>query len=172
MTLNPLAHIDPIGTVLMPALMVMSVGFPLIGWAKPVPVNPLRFRNMRTGEVLVSLAGPVSNLLLAAAALVLCWAVLWVTREQAQLTQTLLLFPERLLMLNLVLCVFNLIPIPPLDGSHVLGTFLSREAAAKYERLLMPPFNFIVLLFVVVPLLGPLFGVIQTVAKHAILLWR
>jgi Zn-dependent protease len=171
MTLNPLAHIDPIGTVLMPALMVMCVGFPLIGWAKPVPVNPLRFRNMRRGEILVSLAGPVSNLLLAAAALVVCWVALWLIKGQGQLGDTLLLFPERLLMLNLVLCVFNLIPIPPLDGSHVLGTFLSRQAASKYERMLMPPFNFIVLLFVVVPLLGPLFGLMQTAALYAIFIW-
>jgi Zn-dependent protease len=158
MTLNPIVHIDPIGTVLMPALMVLSSGIPLIGWAKPVPVNPLRFHNMRRGEILVSLAGPVSNFTLAAAAVVVCWIVvavlLAVGPGAARVAAAFLTFLRRLVILNLVLGVFNLIPIPPLDGSHVLGVFISREAAQRLERLLMPPLNFIVLLLVVVPIIG------------------
>jgi Zn-dependent protease len=175
MTLNPLVHIDPIGTVLMPALMVLSSGIPLIGWAKPVPVNPVRFRNMRRGEILVSLAGPVSNFILAAISIVLCWVVIAVTHAAGasalRVSEAFLRFLYSLLTLNLVLGVFNLIPIPPLDGSHILGVFLSREAAQKLERFLVPPFNFIILLLVVVPLLGPVFDLMSDAAEFLIGVW-
>jgi Zn-dependent protease len=110
LTLNPIAHIDPIGF-----LMLIIVRF---GWAKPVPINPYNFRNPRNGALLVSLAGPVSNFLFA-------WIV-------AVFYRTLPLDPSGLLsqilsytiFINLALGVFNLIPIPPLDGSHVLEFFL------------------------------------------------
>ena len=175
MTLNPIVHIDPIGTVLMPLLMVLSNGLPLIGWAKPVPVNPLRFRNMRRGEILVSLAGPVSNFILAAGALVLCWIVIAVLRtagpDARRAIDAVLMFLSSLLMLNIVLGIFNLIPIPPLDGSHILGVFLSREAASKIDQFLVPPFNFIILLFVVVPLIGPVFDFLFDVVQDLIYIW-
>ncbi len=175
MTLNPIVHIDPIGTVLMPLMQVVFSGLPLIGWAKPVPVNPLRFRNMRKGEILVSLAGPVSNFMLAAGALVLCWIVIAVFRAIGpageRLGDAFLMFLVRLLILNLVLGLFNLIPIPPLDGSHVLGVFLSREAAAKMERVLKPPFNFIIWLFMVLPLLRPVFRLVFGAAIYLIGIW-
>lgn len=175
MTLNPIVHIDPIGTVLMPALMVISSGLPLIGWAKPVPVNPVRFRNMRRGEILVSLAGPVSNFILAAAAIVLCWIVIAATRatgpDALPIAEALLTFLTSLLVLNIVLGVFNLIPIPPLDGSHILGVFLSRETAQKIERFLVPPFNFIIILFVALPLLRPVFELVLKAAAALIDIW-
>ncbi len=175
MTLNPIVHIDPIGTVLMPLMQVVFSGLPLIGWAKPVPVNPLRFRNMRKGEILVSLAGPVSNFILAAGALVLCWIVIAVFRAIGpagdRLGDAFLMFLVSLLILNLVLGLFNLIPIPPLDGSHVLGVFLSREAAAKMERVLKPPFNFIILLFIVLPLMRPVFRLVFRAAIRLTGIW-
>ncbi len=175
MTLNPVVHIDPIGTILMPLMQVVFSGLPLIGWAKPVPVNPLRFRNMRRGEILVSLAGPVSNFLLAAAAIILSWLVIAATRAAGPgagpVAEAFLTFLFRLLILNLVLGVFNLIPIPPLDGSHILGVFISKEAAQKLERFLMPPFNFIILLFVVLPLLNPVFNLMFDAATFLMGVW-
>ena len=184
MSLNPIVHIDPIGTVLVPLVQVFAAGMPLIGWAKPVPVNPLRFRNMRRGEVLVSLAGPASNFLMAVATLILCWIVTAALRYGAQTfvaaeSQTLwehfgeaiLGFLLVLLMLNLVLCLFNLIPIPPLDGSHILKVFLSRETAERLDRLLMPPFNFVILLFVVLPLVSPIFELVMKAAVFLIGVW-
>ena len=186
MSLNPFVHIDPFGTVLMPLLMVLpallspSMGaMPLIGWAKPVPVNPLRFRNMRQGEILVSFAGPASNFILAGCVLMICVVIivsLGIVNPDAQDTRTteslletgsytmkerigqgLYEFMFRLLTLNLILGLFNLIPIAPLDGSHILKVFISRRAAEKIDAFLMPPFNFFVLLFVALPVVRPLF---------------
>ncbi len=175
MTLNPVVHIDPIGTILMPLMQVVFSGLPLIGWAKPVPVNPLRFRNMRRGEILVSLAGPASNFILAGVTVIVCWLVIAATGRigptAGPVAEAFLTFLGRLLILNLVLGLFNLIPIPPLDGSHILGVFLSREATQKLERFLMPPFNFIILLFVVLPLLRPVFGLMFRAATFLIWVW-
>lgn len=189
MTLNPFVHLDPFGTVLMPLIMVFSslaipgVSLPLIGWAKPVPVNPVRFRNMREGEALVSFAGPVSNFLLAALAFVLCLVIVYSlgivnpdiqggygtnTEQmietgsytvQERVGQGLYEFTFSLLLLNLMLGVFNLIPIAPLDGSHILKVFISRQAAEQIDRLLMPPINFIALLFLALPIVSRLFSV-------------
>jgi len=184
MTLNPVVHIDPIGTILMPLLMVVSPLLmpgghvaPLIGWAKPVPVNPLRFRQMRRGEILVSLAGPVSNFILAAASIVTYWLVLALARAFGVLGQgppivtMLLRFLESLMALNLILGLFNLIPIPPLDGSHILGVLISRETAAKLERFLVPPLNFIILLFVAIPLVRLLAGPVFLMADFVLHIW-
>ncbi|MBN1918143.1 MAG: site-2 protease family protein [Verrucomicrobia bacterium] len=182
MTLNPFVHIDPIGTVLMPLIMVVSsfampgVHLPLIGWAKPVPVNPVRFRNMRRGEILVSFAGPASNFILAACAFAICAVIVsslgivnpdtqggygtstermletGTYTVQERIGQGLYEFIFSLLVLNLILGLFNLIPIAPLDGSHILRVFVSRRAAEAIDRLLMPPFNLLALLFVALPL--------------------
>lgn len=183
MTLNPIVHIDPIGTVLMPLLMVVmplfmsgGLGVPLFGWAKPVPVNPLRFRDMRRGEILVSLAGPVSNFVLAAGALVACWIVIaaFGVATPGMLGRVggmVLLFLSSLMMLNLVLGLFNLIPLPPLDGSHILRVFISREAAEKMDRFLVPPFNFIILIFVVLPAVRPVFRLVSRAADYLIWIW-
>jgi Zn-dependent protease len=184
MTLNPIVHIDPIGTILIPLMQVIAAGLPLIGWAKPVPVNPVRFRNMRRGEVLVSLAGPASNFIMAVAALVLSWIVVAAFQQGApsyasadmqtlwaHIGEAVLSFLWVLLMLNLVLFVFNLIPIPPLDGSHILKVFLSRPAAEKLDRFLMPPFNFLILLFVVLPLISPVFNFVADAAAFLVGVW-
>lgn len=137
-TLNPLKHIDPIGTVLFP-LMLAAIGAPIIGWAKPVPFVSRNLRNPRRDPALVGLAGPASNLALAvvvtAALLVVkalfppFRAVLSAMLEQGALGATGIAAPLiyllfSLAMINIVLCVFNLIPIPPLDGSHVVGALL------------------------------------------------
>jgi Zn-dependent protease len=134
LTLNPLAHIDPIGTILVPLVLLVSsggrVGF---GWARPVPINPYNFRSPRKGILLVSLAGPVSNLALAFVAGTLLRVVGTEPGEGLLLSLQLILVP--LAFINLYLAFFNLIPVPPLDGSGVLSALLPVEYARKYESL-------------------------------------
>jgi Zn-dependent protease len=135
-TLNPIPHIDPVGSILLPVLLLLSQSSFLIGWAKPVPVNPLNFRNYRWGEFAVSAAGPVSNLALAA----IFSVVLRLGLENPGLTQ----LAYYGVSINLILALFNLIPIPPLDGSHILALVLPRELARFFNYL--QPVGFILIL--------------------------
>jgi len=138
-TLNPVPHIDPVGSILLPLLLLISQSSFLIGWAKPVPVNPLNFRNYRWGEFAVSAAGPVSNLALAAIFSVL----LRLGLENPGLTQ----LAYYGVSINIILALFNLIPIPPLDGSHILALVLPRELARLYSHLQPVGFFLILILF-------------------------
>ncbi|HIE12101.1 MAG TPA: site-2 protease family protein [Desulfotomaculum sp.] len=117
LTLNPIAHLDPIGTVLVPALLVLTGSRFIFGWAKPVPINPYNFRDRRRGIILVSLAGPVGNLVIATAA-----AMLY--RLLGPADQSLALVLVWMVFINVFLAFFNLIPVPPLDGSKVLAGLL------------------------------------------------
>ncbi len=143
LTLNPLPHIDPIGSVLVPLVSLAATGHVFIAWARPVPVNPANFRNPRRDSVLVSAVGPAANFLLA----LLCgFAVIGagVARDalvesdsglQAQVMQFLLTMFYGGMYINVVLGVFNLIPLPPLDGSHILAAVLPPRAAMAYMRI-------------------------------------
>jgi Zn-dependent protease len=159
-TLNPLAHIDPIGTVLLPLILVI-VGAPPFGWAKPVPVNPLNLRNPRRDNLWISAAGPFSNLTVAALALVGIVFLKILSPNVSQFLKAFLLGRGALpsgfypleglalilffgVLVNTYLAVFNLIPVPPLDGSGVLMGLLSEEAAAKYDRI--RPFGFLIVI--------------------------
>ena len=130
-TLNPVAHTDPIGTLLIPVIgfitTAMGVPFFFIGWGKPTPVNPLRWRNKDVANVMVSIAGILANLLLATIAFVIL-KVLFRTGAYFTMSDStqepIGLFLEYLLLMNISLAVFNLLPFPPLDGSKVLETFL------------------------------------------------
>lgn len=138
-SLNPVVHADLIGTVLFPLLSLVG-GIPLIGWAKPVPVNLGRLRRGRTDYVLVAAAGPASNLLLALVAsavmAVMPWeSLLTGSRDVATPLFTLL---SRALTLNVLLAVFNMLPIPPLDGGNVLAGLLPRPIAMRYDALVRP----------------------------------
>lgn len=131
LTLNPIAHIDPIGTLALPVLGMIT-GFPFFGWAKPVPVNPLQFTRrirMKTGMFLVSAAGPVSNLLLAVIFALILGIVgpdfLPDIRAGVMSTGAAAVrFMGYTMMTNIMLCLFNLLPVPPLDGSKVLAGIL------------------------------------------------
>jgi Zn-dependent protease len=135
LTLNPLPHIDPVGTVLVPLLLFFSQAGFIIGWAKPVPVNTRNFRDYRRGDVLVSIAGVTANFLLA---LVFFLAALGlsaagVAASAPGLAGGLRRMSEFGLFLNLLLGIFNLIPIPPLDGSHLLYHLLPPALGARYR---------------------------------------
>jgi Zn-dependent protease len=156
-TLNPVPHIDLFGTILLPLLLYVSGG-PIIGMAKPVPVNPLNYRNYRWGEFAVSAAGPVSNLVLAAVFSV----VLRLDFGNPGLTMLAILGVR----INILLAVFNLIPIPPLDGSHILALALPRELARLYEHLQPVGFILILILFytgILGAIIMPLYRLIATV---------
>jgi Zn-dependent protease len=137
-TLNPVPHIDPVGTILLPLLLYLS-GAPVVGMAKPVPVNPLNFRNYRWGEFAVSAAGPLSNLALA-----VVFSVLLRLGVDNPGFVTLAILGVRI---NIILALFNLIPIPPLDGSHILALLLPRELAQLYSHLQPVGFILILILF-------------------------
>jgi Zn-dependent protease len=141
-SLNPLVHIDPLGTVLIPMMQIFFpvVGSILIGWAKPVPVNPNNLRNEKVDDILISMAGPWMNLLLA---------VLFIGLAKVS---TMMGYPDLVQFcmmtawISLVLCFFNLLPIPPLDGSHVMRvlTGMSRETYQQLAR-----YGFIILLVII-----------------------
>jgi Zn-dependent protease len=121
LTLNPLAHIDLFGTIIVPLLMLVTMGA-AFGWAKPVPFNPYNLKYPRFGPAIVAIAGPLSNLIVAMISLVAFKLLVPVFDPS---TNMLMIFLVYLTVLNLVLLIFNLIPIPPLDGSKVLFSFLS-----------------------------------------------
>jgi len=142
-TLNPVAHTDPIGTLLIPivAFVVGSMGggrFPLIGWGKPTPVNPLRWRHKDLANVMVSAAGIMANLLIAIFAFTVFKVLLMtglVYSIPDSLQEPVILFLDRLLTMNISLAVFNLLPFPPLDGSKILETFLPASMRPMLEML-------------------------------------
>ncbi len=160
-TLNPIPHIDPIGTILFP-LISMFTSVPLLGWAKPVQTNPLLWRDKTKANISVSAAGPISNFILMAIAFIILKAlilsgilrfnpalrniydVIAPAPGQPAFMQPLAMFLSVMLMLNLALGVFNLIPIPPLDGSHVLEELLPHPMQEAYYQL--RPYGFLLLM--------------------------
>jgi Zn-dependent protease len=136
-TLNPIPHMDPLGSVLLPGIMALTGG-PILGWAKPVPVNARNFRNYKRGDILVSLAGVASNLVLALLFTLLLAATLGAARafpDAIRVWAVLGAMFQAGIYINFLLAIFNLIPIPPLDGSHVFVYLLPVKLAVKYREL-------------------------------------
>ena len=159
-SLNPMDHVDPIGTLLLPAIMIFGPlfgfgffgGF-LFGWAKPVPIISRNFRNFKRDDMLVSLAGPASNLMLALIAFLGLAAVLFSEihlpegASPSTTQQSLEMLCNLAMQLNLTLAIFNLLPIPPLDGSHVLRNVLPYGAVRVFDSI-TGPLSYILLIFV------------------------
>ncbi len=136
-TLNPLSHLDPIGSFLVPVVLFFMPGGIIFGWAKPVPIDPRKFRDFRGGDIRVSLAGIVSNLILAVVFTLM--TVVFINLQGAfplgESTFGFLIRTARFgVLINLILAIFNLVPIPPLDGSHVVYHFLPRAWRTAYQR--------------------------------------
>jgi Zn-dependent protease len=142
LTLNPIPHIDPVGSILIPLLSLAVAGRVFIAWAKPVPINPANFSHYRRDDILVSVVGPLSNIFIA-----LCCTVIFIVIQKLApgvdqtspfVSEAITFFRKMFyggIVLNIVLAVFNLIPVPPLDGSHVVASLLPAELSARYRRL-------------------------------------
>ncbi|KPJ67328.1 MAG: peptidase [Coxiella sp. DG_40] len=171
LTLNPLKHIDPIGTILVPGILLLLGGI-VFGWAKPVPVTYENLNHPKRDMAIVAAAGPIANLLMA-----IIWA--FIAKLGTILVQNdfswafaIIYMGQAGILINLVLMILNLIPIPPLDGSRVVSGFLSARAAFKYNRL--EPYGFFILLIllatgvlgsIISPILALLFRVIAMIFR-------
>lgn len=154
LTLNPIPHIDPIGSVILPGIMAFFSGGAIIfGWAKPVPFNPYNLKNQKWGELIVAAAGPLSNLLIA-----LIFGILIRFAPVFGLSEVFVTLSLVIVLINVVLAIFNLVPIPPLDGSKILFSLLS-PARSQQVRVFLERYSFvliILLLFVFWNLLSPI----------------
>jgi Zn-dependent protease len=161
LTLNPIPHIDPVGTILLPALMIITGSPILFGWAKPVPVNPLNFSNLRKGELMVSAAGILSNFSLAILAVVIYHILNALPQTFPSVVGALLQFT---IMINLILGIFNLLPIPPLDGSKILLSQLPYNLAKEFQKI--EPYGFLILLILLFTgLLGIIFSIVRIISS-------
>ena len=162
---NPLVHIDPMMSVILPALLILSGSSFIFGAAKPVPYNPYNFRNQKWGEVFVAAAGPASNICLA-----IIFAVLIRFSEVFNLSETFVYLAFQIVALNVFLAIFNLVPLPPLDGSKIFPKFLPFSLQMKYEQFrtfmeqnIALAFGVVLIVFIVI-LGGPLSELTRTIS--------
>jgi len=170
LTFNPIPHIDPIGSIAIPLLSFISAGSVFIAWAKPVPVNPANFRNFHRDDILVSIAGPFSNLLMAC-----CCAIFYIisvhilgsmTLAEGDLQREMATFVIRMfaagITLNIFLAIFNLIPVPPLDGSHVLSAFLPEKIGEQFRQIGFFGILIVIMLMRIGPFQHAVFSIVLT----------
>jgi len=181
LSLNPIRHVDPIGTVVLPGVLALT-GAPVFGWAKPVPVNKWRLNNPRFGMMAVAAAGPGTNLVLAAIGAALLGLFIRITAaspgDGVGLMGLLLQgYPPDpatgpgfvlfslffFITINIFLALFNLLPIPPFDGSHIVEGLLPEQAARTYDRLRPFGFPLLFLLLLVIPYFFPELGIVQKI---------
>lgn len=165
LSLNPLRHVDPFGTIILPGMLKLA-GAPVLGWAKPVPVNKWRLRNPRLGMMAVAAAGPGSNFLLAALASVALGLMAGGLTAEPQVGTAphfVLLNLFNFILINIFLALFNLLPIPPFDGSHIVEGLLPARAAEAYDRLRPFGFPLIIVLLILLPMAIPTFNPVGTI---------
>jgi Zn-dependent protease len=171
LTLNPLPHVDLFGTVIFPVLLLLTKSPVLIGWAKPVPVNPYNLRNPRRHHLYVSLAGVSANLVLAVIC-TLCYGIYINIFSPTTAQDALVLLFNYGIRINVILAVFNMMPVPPLDGSWVLYHLLPDQLAAAYKKLF--PYGFVLLLLllftnaiqsIMIPVNNYIIGLLQTILR-------
>jgi len=146
LSLNPVVHYDLVGTVIFPLIGALMGGV-MFGWAKPVPIDTRRFRNVRSGIFWVSFTGPGANILLSLVSTLLMALVYAKVPQTFEFYEIILLMLKNSMFINIILAVFNLIPFPPLDGSKMVSSMLDYEAARKYEDLQRYSFVFILILW-------------------------
>jgi Zn-dependent protease len=169
LTANPIPHLDPMMSVILPGLLVVTGSPILFGAAKPVPYNPYNFTNQKWGEAIVAVAGPAANVAIA-----IIFALLIRSAELLSLSQAFVTLAFQVVILNIFLALFNLVPIPPLDGSKILPKFLPVGLAMKYEKFrrifeqnVALGFGLVILLFVLF-LAQPLYAFTIWIASNLI----
>ena len=157
LTLNPLVHFDLFGTIIIPAISLLAGGV-VFGYARPVPVDPRNFADIKKGTFWVSFAGPLANLFLATASIIFL-AVILTQGSASSFGGPLIMMLQQTIIINLVLFTFNLIPFPPLDGSKMLAIFLDYNTARRFEEL-----HRYSILFFIVLITTPLFAYLMVPA--------
>ncbi|MEO5611780.1 MAG: site-2 protease family protein [Sphingomicrobium sp.] len=165
LTLNPIRHVDPFGTVILPMLLALAHA-PIFGWAKPVPVNYQRLRNPRRDMVLVALAGPGMNLLLAVIGTAIVGVTVWMAAGELSPTTTFIARnAANFVLINIFLAIFNLIPLPPFDGGHVVEGLLPAGAALKFRSIGRYSLLVFVFLLLILPMISPSADIVRRVVS-------
>jgi len=165
LTLNPIKHVDPFGTVILPMLLAISHA-PVFGWAKPVPVNYRRLRNPRRDMILVAIAGPGMNMLLAlVGTAILAATVMLSGGAQDGVSAVVAANALNFVLINIFLAVFNLLPVPPFDGGHVVEGLLPRSLAVPFRKIGRYSLVVFILLLLVLPAMSPRADVIARVVS-------
>ena len=161
LSFNPLRHVDPFGTVVLPFLL-MAMGMPIFGYAKPVPYNPRAFKDPRKGDLIVGLAGPAANLIMACLAALIAWLLVsfapvteW-ARASTVFLYFLFYFLPLFSLINLYLMFFNLLPIPPLDGSSIFAFLMPEKYLPQYYRIQQYAFPIFMIVVILLPQFLPI----------------
>jgi Zn-dependent protease len=146
LTLNPLKHLDPFGSIILPGLLLLASGGsgPVLGWAKPVPINPYNLKDQKWGDVKVAIAGPASNIALA---LIFGLLLRFIPAEIFAMAPGMSLMFYYIVQINIMLAMFNLLPIPPLDGSWILFKFLPNSQTFERVRIFLQRYGLMILIF-------------------------
>jgi len=170
LTLNPIKHIDPVGTIVVPAIMYFTSGF-IFGWAKPVPVNWQNLGHPRRDMALVAIAGPIANFLMLLFWAILAKVIVWLGSDPNYLTQIIFIMCGIGITINMILMILNLFPLLPLDGGRVLTAMLPRNLAITFSRL--EPYGLIILVLLLFSgilwkILMPVIGGMESLIYHLI----